>query len=461
VVVNYCLPKSGNSSAVTTPGTSFTNPTKIQKPKAQRQISNLPHATVKDIIQGNAKGLATLANIPQELSSASDQTSSISSKTDSAPSSSSSTPMVSADSIMATQDQIPLQPGLFARWADYYPGVSTSSNNDTNQQPEVASENEKSCCCSGSSAPESAPVQTEQPKVQSFGNGLAAFQPQAPNNVHINLADLDTDFDSYEFSPGCPMPPSHQDGLSVDRSCECGDSCSCFACTEHPHNRTTMDYVRYHSNLALDPHSSQNGGYSNFAQHPQMVHFLQPHALGHLQMAPSLPEPFIQSPNHGFAAPTFEMSGMNWSSPMIPQMQNGLLLHQNMGIPQPGVFIPNHVGPTPYPAPIRQDIAPSFQSLSMESMPNHPQHQLIDSTAIKQSPTLLSQDSTLVGGFSTDADSVTDEDSTLSPSTFLVQQFTLDCEDTTGTCQCDDGCSCPGCLVHSGHIDPNHTTITS
>jgi hypothetical protein len=52
-----------------------------------------------------------------------------------------------------------------------------------------------------------------------------------------------------------------------------------------------------------------------------------------------------------------------------------------------------------------------------------------------------------------DADSPRDDDaSTLSPSSFLLQQFTVPgCDDITGTCQCGEGCDCPGCLTHSGH----------
>lgn len=61
-----------------------------------------------------------------------------------------------------------------------------------------------------------------------------------------------------------------------------------------------------------------------------------------------------------------------------------------------------------------------------------------------------------------DPESPSDDDaSTLSPSSFLLQQFTLPgCNDVTGTCACGDGCECPGCLTHSGHNREPGSQIT-
>jgi hypothetical protein len=61
-----------------------------------------------------------------------------------------------------------------------------------------------------------------------------------------------------------------------------------------------------------------------------------------------------------------------------------------------------------------------------------------------------------------DPDSPGDDDSsTLSPSSFLLQQFTLPgCNDITGTCACGDGCECPGCLTHTGHNREPESQIT-
>jgi len=48
--------------------------------------------------------------------------------------------------------------------------------------------------------------------------------------------------------------------------------------------------------------------------------------------------------------------------------------------------------------------------------------------------------------------STDDDTSTLSPSSFHIQQFNVPgCNDITGTCCCGDGCECPGCQTHTGH----------
>lgn len=53
---------------------------------------------------------------------------------------------------------------------------------------------------------------------------------------------------------------------------------------------------------------------------------------------------------------------------------------------------------------------------------------------------------------SADQGQSTNDDSILSPTSFLLNQFVLSgCSDATGTCQCGDGCICEGCLTHGGH----------
>lgn len=220
------------------------------------------------------------------------------------------------------------------------------------------------------------------------------------------------------------------DGLA----CRCGDSCDCFACMTHPNNRKTVNYVRYHNNLL-----SRNGSITQ-------EDFTSP------QLAPSY-HPTYTMPLH------FDTQAQ--SHHVQPQPSQGIHGYLNSislsPLSAPWQQEHHHTDPTTHipvveleslHPPITSSAMPEiiFQSNQGTRMPFEPPGQHGNVLSDHQS-------STTIVSPTYDAESPLGEDaSMLSPSSFLLQQFIVSgCDDITGTCQCGDGCNCPGCLTHSGH----------
>jgi hypothetical protein len=227
--------------------------------------------------------------------------------------------------------------------------------------------------------------------------------------------------------PMSPLYPVHHAGTHATKhNCHCGETCSCFGCAAHPNNATMTEYVR------LMHQFMSSGGFGalpaptydlpSYPHHPgfgaeanQSMNFNH-----HVQSASFMPYPGDQTP--------FQ-SGMS----------NGLGM-SNTPVPTTTPWPQNSIS-----TPIQPQASPAPQFFNSTNHVRHPPLELktedheatpaVASTAMADSP----QENQ-------------DEDTQLSPSSYFWQELVLPgCNDATGTCQCDDGCQCVGCLTHGGH----------
>jgi hypothetical protein len=371
--------------------------------------------------------LAALANIQRYDSSAYSQSSS---QPPSSASSLSSTPALDAIDVglnaRVKSSRLPfLQPNN-TQWTEpnVRPATAQSFTSNSSELPQ-----KPSCCCGGDSNGSQGDTKTTLSSTPisdvTSDNGQqfrdwSLFQASLPNDHYI--PPLNTDFGSYELEVGCNgmQSPSMPPEIHQEKSCGCGENCACFACATHPNNRTTTDYVRYHQELLVRSQYDLQGGHQfniNFPNQHQNTAFPQ-------QMKPDFSinqhariQAAMSSPN-GANSPHFEdPQHMAPSLPMYSIPQSHVTLDQQF-----------------HSFEQQQQYQPNISSLNGGLMNG-------------QRDTHLLQSETSV-----ELGDSEDEASTMSPSSFLLQQFTIgECSDMTGTCLCGEGCQCTGCLTHSGH----------
>jgi hypothetical protein len=422
------------------------------------------------VISGDHHALATLANLP--ASSSSGTYSDTSSQPPSTASSTSSTPRIDAinsDLPERGSNEIPRfqSNSPHATELSNYPSrpSTTESSLRGSQFTRLPS---KSCCC-GSDATSDSPISTSnassqlQPSItsplhqQSLPQNLVdIYNPTANNYGMHHLAELarfEADFSAYELQVGCVgmQASSIAPLLPGQKSCDCGDTCACFACATHPSNRTTIDYVRYHNDLFMRTQFDQMVQYNAQPQASYIMSDYQPyaspqqHTPGNVQPTYGQPlkRPFHMQQHYGYP-------NVDWARTTAQQMEP-------LGTPTSGVgalqFQPQtpstrtpHI-PTYAPSVLSDDrqyrtmLQSQQQTLPGNNIPTM-------NTQVTATPHAVSEILTTTLDM---ADSP-DDTSTLSPSSFLLQHFTLpDCDNVDGSCLCGDGCNCPGCLTHSGH----------
>jgi hypothetical protein len=434
---------------------------------APRSVANLSQSTVEKVISGDPSALAVLASYPSETISTSSDTSS---KPPSTASSTSTTPKIDAlkgtPQSLASTDLIDFghnsevwQTG----WRNLYNGQPALNPPPLKSQPDAEPE-QASCCCSKPAETPSTPtfpaqkpdqipehlILQQSPHRGPFPSQHTQYQPMPQYSMHYGHQQgyefPNSDFQSFELAPGCggmhPVPSTiPQRMMSGDGSdCRCGDNCACFACMTHPNNRTTIDYVRYHNDLLSRPSSSMPEVYGSpqiaQSQRPTYSMPFQYAAQGHV---PHGPPQFSPHHGHGFGGPI----------PMVPQTISWQhQTHATVPVPHTPVAELDSLHFTTQGDVLSPTLpGPSLPMFSEHTSPSSKQMlQQSSMTSTFDSPTGI-----LAPQY--DADSPLDEDaSTLSPSSFLLQHFTVPgCDDITGTCQCGEGCECPGCLTHSGH----------
>jgi len=230
---------------------------------------------------------------------------------------------------------------------------------------------------------------------------------------------------SYQQSQSADMDLHRRSSIASDQtynhSCNCGDTCSCFGCADHPKNSTMTEYVRLMHQFqttgsfgTMPPPNYDMPGYSNHGglavnglQNAQLNHHIPTNHFSHLG------SPYLSNGNGLGGAPSAQSNshalwGANSSHGHTSAMQ------------------------------ARDNSYPS-------GLGSHEKQQL--SLKVEQMATQPSPDS---------ADSPDDlqgeEAQTLSPSRYLAGEVVLPgCTDASGTCLCGDGCACIGCIVHDGH----------
>jgi hypothetical protein len=446
------------------PGTgSFSANSKVQKQKSQRSQFNLSNSTVQKVISGDPDALAKLANLGPEKASGSFSDSS--SQPPSTASSSSSTPKIDAigsafhsNDVTATRT-IPLSIASSSQWPLIRSNSSTTSTT-LSEQP-VIGKPVKSCCCgddssnddSFSQAPPSVkednsnihpPIVPPQPPIV---NPFDAYNHPFNLQNNAQFLELDTDFSAYELSVGCDgMHSSSISPQHAHKDCNCGDTCACFACATHPNNRTTIDYVRYHNELVMRTEYEQIRQY--LQAHPSRQSYLpyQPYTSSHQNTFGNM-QSFTQQPRQSSnLGQPYPSQNTHWSQPPAHTLSSGPTTASNIQVidftPEPHPLISQPQIPM-YDTNISLFSGPSFRPLHTSPhqplSPETPHGRIIEVVDTADSP---------------------DDTSTLSPSSFLLQQFSLpDCSNVSGTCLCGDGCNCPECLTHRGHNDVEQTSI--
>jgi hypothetical protein len=417
--------------------------------------------TAQRVISGDPEALAALANIhmdkisipplPQPLLASARPTSSSNSA------SALSVDTTDTDTLGSSSvDGRDSQEGPGGPWRELHPRPPTSLS-ETTAATSVQSEpdSQSSCCCAppGESKGDEADYDVKPPRylgnpqnpvVTSSLQVSGLTQPMDPvsnrNQFGINhpddLAQLNTDFGTYELSAGCGMAEDAGGGSMPEpqhsqAACECGDSCECFACMQHPKNRTTLGYVRYHNDLFMREAQVPQLGFGDSQVNYQLT--------THVQYTQQFAAPFGP-------APVIGDQSVPW-----PDAPNQFAHEQFQFQPRPEALASNpeaaYMSPgRPFTPAYAQEPAPapSSPAAALEPMQQQQQTQ-------PQRHQQTAGSATAAG----DADAHADDSGyspTLSPSAFMLHQYTLPgCDNFYGTCLCGDGCACDGCLTHSGH----------
>jgi hypothetical protein len=457
----------------------------------------MSQVTAQRVISGDPEALAALANIhvdkvsipplQQPLLASAGPTSS--------PSSASAPNLDTTDAdtpSSSSADGRDSQEGLGGPWRELHPRPPTSLS-ETTAATSVQSEpdSQSSCCCGPPGESKTVefdyevkiPRTLEKPQNATVTSSFQAgglTQPMDPtsnpNRLTMyhpdDLVHLNTDFSAYELSAGCGMA-ENADNVPMreqphsQAACECGDDCECFACMQHPKNRTTLGYVRYHNDLfmreaRLPPPPAQQ-------QQQQQLRFgggdrqqqlsYHPLAAMHLQHAQQFASPFTPSApsigdHHGQPVPWPDTAPSGFAAHEQFAFQVGVqgmqlgpdavaAAYMSPGRPFTSTYAPDHI---PAHAP-----TPAF-SVAPEPMQQQ-QHRWTTATdgpaAAERDVQVDENGSGGGGGGGSGSDYYSP---TLSPSAFMLHQYTLPgCDNFYGTCRCGDGCECDGCLTHSGH----------
>jgi hypothetical protein len=442
IVINYTIPKSSECACPSDRAQSIAGNNRIQKPRRKSTAINV--SSLEQAIRAGQDAhtdASSYTQTPTERSGSNEP---------SAPSSASSTPRLSPtrhDSISSCCKPKPVQePGQPILRQPVQQGGCCSGKT---AQPEPVQT--KSCCSGGNvhgnqvptTQPHGPPqfgqqfqfsMQSQvhtpqyihmQPHMQPHASVPSPFQLGLGAPIYNHAAAAYQRTHSISMNPMVtgPMPPPmvgpHVSQHAPEHNCHCGESCSCFGCAAHPSNATMMEYVR------LMAQFQYTGG---FGTTPPPLYDLPtyPHHPGYGAEAHHA-VPFV-SMSQAFSTPTpTQMSfhtSMDMASAPLPPM-SASHAWQQPHMPAPSMPDPHFFEPASYVA-------------STPSTDQPPVFKIED-----PAPT-LADDSPNDGK---------DEDTpTLSPSSFFWNEMVLpSCSDTTGACQCGDGCECVGCLTHGGH----------
>lgn len=471
--------------------------------------SSVTPSTVQRAMDGDPSILAQQANsvdgLPQLSSEASSNVPSL-------VSSSSSTPQIDAvdlrglqrnDSVQQTEikdeHKPPLQLGMMGiegygtsdivTWGGGWPDSHAQNPSTTEQTDEptvasccmpasipeepAASPRPSSCCAPKPADPFNAP-ELHRPSLpqgraqipsgmQSNGafNGLNTnfgvdltdpFSPTGARYGEMQPAQNYDFFAQFESRHGCGTNgqlSSHINSGVEQHECECGDGCLCLGCSQHPANKTTTDYVRFHNELALRGYNMPQLRVP-FVGFPPLPYSQAPSQYGQ-QMHPGSISALQQNQFiPGFQATYNPLQGYGLPQGIPPQMASQMQMQTSTNELQQ-FHLHSPLGPSTSATNSDFHFQNGFPRSRGPAYQDRPDSQRplssLDSVAL---PTGFDSEA----GMNHDSPSTDQDDtaSTLSPSSFYVQQYNVPgCSDVTGTCHCGDGCTCVGCLVHSGH----------
>jgi len=229
-------------------------------------------------------------------------------------------------------------------------------------------------------------------------------------------------------------------------NCTCGDYCACFACSTHPYNKTTLDYVRYHSTLLGDITETPTL-YSD----PQQMYFTQLEAQA------------AYHSNSGAANRSRASSqGIEWHLGNI-RRESQVPGEVSQWLPSmPPATAPayestcNHL-PRPQrdaanlPTEVGTSVDTSMSAMPENTLSRVPQARLFENVATES----LAQMDVASDSKSSEMPQM------LSPTSIFVHQLTVsNCEDTRDICQRGNGCECSGCFVQSADLSSPRPMLT-
>jgi hypothetical protein len=285
-----------------------------------------------------------------------------------------------------------------------------------------------SCCASKTSQKPDEQINTLDQSTPTLSNGLGQFPAHShaplPSYFPYGGSTFSTPaantavFSEDQF--GCPHEPNS--------ACQCGEGCECLGCSIHPANRTTTDYVRYHTELSLR-------GWADASHFPS---YSQP-IFGH-QASGFAFDNGIQ-PFQAVGGPMHSHDGFFPQSQLSHSLWQGDQSHVATPTFEMSQFSLQHFTPLTTPP----------ASLEPPRPKSSPQPGIEHQDALPRSHARqLSMNESNI--YDHESPSTEDDASTLSPSAFSVQQYNIPgCNDVTGSCLCGDGCQCAGCLTHNGH----------
>lgn len=332
-------------------------------------------------------------------------------------------------------------------WSEPYPDMYTvqyeqdgvsrhlaaPSNGTPNAAERVVAAETKSCC---GSQQEDDITMSHPPKDEK--NTAPRAGPQQGSTFGSPVSLYGNALQVQEVVPGANRS-SHatsvpdRDGKVGGHDCNCGEGCDCLACLTHPYNKTTLEYVRYHTDIAMrygevfsPPSMSGLPGSTNAAT--------APHSASGINAS-------VAWAQHGFSAGSGPNSHISWQNNLLPQATPTQELDQLR-------LRTSHTADKVQSAATKDATTPQSNGQSSHA----PSSPAFDFGGLESGSGFDPSSPQHPGG----------ETPTLSPSAFFLQSYTLPgCDDATGTCQCGDGCTCVGCLTHTGHQRAQQEAPTS
>jgi hypothetical protein len=457
---------------------------RVQKPKFRKASISITPSTVQ-------KGLdADPAVLAQHVNQRADTTTSVSSSNGPPkPSSASSTPRVSGidsdiDGLNGTtalpnaskeddSRQPRLQLGMMGvggfgtasdevGWSGDWPDVNICNQSKpapTQKQPATTNN-----CCQPQPQPVSnccqPKLQVQQPSRTSASCCSQTQQPamNGPSGfIELNGGVADP-FNANITFGGFPFglqatPVNHGD--TSDHNCLCGDGCQCLGCAMHPRNTTTMDYVSYHVGMMMRDHPNHRIPMNlPHPSHQMLAPGFHPYQYPPPYFSGYYPPQYLPQPNVGpmhVFDPGFAMAFNNgWQ---YPEGAASMAQTPSLGVEQFQQPV------TVAPPPLSFDTFTSnygsqrSESAALPKTSSHTRNRTADGSVEPSSESkkdAADGDGNAKTPFDPESPADDDSTSTLSPTSYFVQPFALPgCSE--GSCQCGEGCKCPGCRTHSGH----------
>ena len=211
----------------------------------------------------------------------------------------------------------------------------------------------------------------------------------------------------------------------LQHQCDCGETCQCLGCAQHPTNTRTTDYVRDTVKYMFTDEYGETCFPNDRIPTGQDFRMRRPSQIR------------VEKSRSGGSAAR-KMRAFNLAA-HVGSMED-------LSSARPLSQAANQYSST---------IRPAGDSMTLASMAED-RHDTFSRGSNGDQQEAVADDGYDVGLYPPlrriGTDNNSDDLDCLSPSAFYLQQFVIPgCSDMTGACLCGDGCTCVGCLTHNGH----------